>query len=78
MCGGCVERADPKADDELLERVVRRCSTRSGSDLRERMMLDGCTARARPGMLVAFVQWHTESRFRAFTLLPVDFATVSD
>jgi DNA repair protein RecO (recombination protein O) len=77
VCGSCVGRADPKVDDGLLESWAALLD-REWSDLRD-LVMPVAALRDLAGMLVAFVQWHTESRFRAFTLLPSTFVhPVSD
>ena len=72
VCGTCVGRADPKVDDQLIESWCALLD-REWNDLRT-MTLSLPAVRELGGLLVAFVQWHTESRFRAFHLLPSSFS----
>ncbi len=68
VCGSCVGRADPKVDDGLLESWSALLD-HEWNDLRTtRIPLKA--QRELAGLLVAFVQWHTETRFRAFAVLP--------
>ena len=73
VCGTCVGRADPNVDDGLLESWAALLD-REWNDLRT-MRMDIPAMRSLGGMLVAFVQWHTESRLRAYALLPSSFGT---
>ena len=68
VCEACAERADPRIDDQLLD-VWTLLLDREWSDLRgHRLPAD--LHRDLGALLVGFVQWHTESRFRAYGLLP--------
>ncbi|HYZ92086.1 MAG TPA: DNA repair protein RecO [Actinomycetota bacterium] len=68
VCASCLERADPKASDVVLD-TWSALLTDEWSQLRERR-LPASTQREVGNLLLSFVQWHTESRFRAFNLLP--------
>lgn len=68
VCAACIDRADPKAPDAVLDEWSALLSD-EWSDLRGRR-LPSSTQRELGGLLLSFVQWHTESRFRAFTMLP--------
>jgi DNA repair protein RecO len=68
VCSTCVERADIRADDQLLD-AWSLLLDRDWSDLRgHRLPAD--LHRDLGSLLVTFVQWHTESRFKAYGLLP--------
>lgn len=69
VCGPCTERMDPKASEELLD-TWSALLEGEWSDLRSRSLPQTC-GREFASLLLGFVQWHTESRFRAFALLPV-------
>jgi DNA repair protein RecO (recombination protein O) len=69
VCRLCTEGTDPKASDELLDTWSALLAGEWG-DLRSRS-LPPTSAREFATLLLEFVQWHTESRFRAFALLPV-------
>ncbi len=71
VCVNCVERADPKTSTELLGAWSALLDD-EWTDLRQQKM-PIATYRELGGLVVAFVQWHTESRFRAFGLLPSAF-----
>jgi DNA repair protein RecO (recombination protein O) len=68
VCAACVERADPKASEELLDAwstlLDREWDELAGYGL------PAVLHRDLGALLLSFVQWHTESRFRAFALLP--------
>lgn len=68
VCAACLDRADPKADDAVLD-AWETIIAEEWSELRGRR-LPPATQRELGTLLLAFVQWHTESRFRAFNLLP--------
>lgn len=68
VCQGCLERADPKADDAVLDAWAALIAG-EWDDLRLQRLAPS-TQRELGSLLLAFVQWHTESRFRAFGLLP--------
>ena len=68
VCSECLDRADPKAGDAALDAWAS-ILTADWSDLRARRLAVS-TQRELAGLLVSFVQWHTDSRFRAFSLLP--------
>lgn len=68
VCSGCLDRADPKAGDDALDAWAS-ILVAEWTDLRARR-LEASTQRELAGLLVSFVQWHTDSRFRAFGLLP--------
>lgn len=72
VCGSCVERSDVRADDQLLD-VWSMLLEREWDDLRARR-IPAELHRDLGSLLVTFVQWHTESRFRAYALLPGAFA----
>ncbi len=69
VCDRCIERADPRASDELLDTWTALLDG-EWTDLRTRSLPE-TSAREFATLLLGFVQWHTESRFRAFALLPV-------
>jgi DNA repair protein RecO (recombination protein O) len=69
VCERCIERTDPKASPELLD-TWSALLEGDWSELRSRA-LPSASARDLASLLIGFVQWHTESRFRAFALLPV-------
>lgn len=68
VCKTCLGRADPKASDLVLDAWASLLSEEWGA-LRERR-LPATTRREVGALLLSFVQWHTESRFKAFNLLP--------
>jgi DNA repair protein RecO (recombination protein O) len=68
VCRACLDRADPKADDAVLDAWAALLAC-EWEELRSRR-LPPITLRDFGALLVSFVQWHTESRFRAFALLP--------
>jgi DNA repair protein RecO (recombination protein O) len=68
VCASCLDRVDPKADDAVLDTWTALLAD-EWNDLRSRR-LPVATQRTLAGLLLAFVQWHTDSRFRAFGLLP--------
>jgi DNA repair protein RecO (recombination protein O) len=69
VCGACVGRADPKASVALLDEWTGLLNG-EWDELRRRRMVNG-DRRDLGGLVLNFVQWHTESRLRAFGLLPV-------
>lgn len=75
VCASCLDRVDPKTSLATLD-AWSALLAEEWSDLRSRR-LDPATQRELGGLLLAFVQWHTESRFRAFGLLP-SLATTRD
>ena len=68
VCESCVERADPKASEELLD-AWSLLLDRDWAELRG-WGLSAVTQRDLGSLMLSFVQWHTESRFKAFSLLP--------
>ncbi len=68
VCAACLDRADPKAEDAVLDAWAA-LLTEEWSEIRGRRLEVG-TQRELGALLVSFVQWHTDSRFRAFSLLP--------
>lgn len=67
VCGRCVHRSDPKTSDEVLDGWAAFLNA-EWDELRARHVAP--TLRRELGALVlAFTQWHTEARFRAFGLL---------
>jgi DNA repair protein RecO (recombination protein O) len=68
VCSSCVQRGDIRADDQLLDAWTMLLE-REWSDLRAHR-LPSELHRDLGALLLAFVQWHTESRFRAYALLP--------
>jgi DNA repair protein RecO (recombination protein O) len=68
VCAACLDRADPKAADVVLD-AWEALLAEEWSELRARRLPAG-TQRELGALLLSFVQWHTESRFRAFSLLP--------
>jgi DNA repair protein RecO (recombination protein O) len=72
VCEGCVERADPKTETSVLDAWSTLLSE-EWDGLRLRSFTNGAR-RSLGGLLVGFVQWHTEARLRAFALLPSSVA----
>ncbi len=68
VCGSCVERSDARIENHLLD-TWSMLLEREWHDLRGRR-LPSELHRDLGSLLVTFVQWHTESRFRAYGLLP--------
>ena len=68
VCGACVERSDARIENHLLD-AWSMLLEREWHDLRGRR-LPSELHRDLGSLLVTFVQWHTESRFRAYGLLP--------
>jgi DNA repair protein RecO (recombination protein O) len=68
VCAACLDRADPKADDAVLDAWAGLLAE-EWDDIRARRLNAG-VQRELATLLLSFVQWHTESRFRAFGLLP--------
>jgi DNA repair protein RecO (recombination protein O) len=68
VCGNCSQRSDVRADDQLLDAWTMLLEQEWG-DLRGHK-LPAELHRDLGSLLVTFVQWHTESRFRAYALLP--------
>jgi DNA repair protein RecO (recombination protein O) len=69
VCAHCVQRADPKTAAALLDEW-RALLDAEWETLRTRAVVNG-TRRELGGLVLNFVQWHTESRLRAFGVLPV-------
>jgi len=69
VCGTCVQRMDPRASTELLDEWTTLLDA-EWDVLRARQMVNG-DRRELGGLVLNFVQWHTESRLRAFGVLPV-------
>lgn len=69
VCAKCVERPDPKTSTALLDQWTE-LLTEEWSELRTKQMVNGAR-RELGGLVLNFVQWHTESRLRAFGMLPV-------
>lgn len=68
VCATCAERVDPNADAAILDGWSALLAE-DWSELRARH--DPIAHRRElGGLLVSFVQWHTETRFRAYALLP--------
>lgn len=72
VCGACVDRADPKTSDEVLDGWARLINE-EWSGLRA-SRVEAETKRVLAPLVLGFVQWHTETRFRAFNLLPLTAA----
>jgi DNA repair protein RecO (recombination protein O) len=72
VCGNCVDRADPKATEDLLG-AWSMLIDEEWSGLRN-LGVPPKAQRELGAMLLSFVSWHTETRFRAFSLLPSSFA----
>jgi DNA repair protein RecO (recombination protein O) len=68
VCGACIDRADPKADHAVLDAWGALLAD-EWDDLRARQLPVKLT-RDLGALMLSFVQWHTESRLRAFALLP--------
>ncbi len=68
VCGSCVERSDVRADDQLLD-VWSMLIEQEWATLQQHR-LPSDLHRDLGSLLLTFVQWHTESRFRAYALLP--------
>lgn len=68
VCRACLDRADPTADDAVLDAWAALLAE-EWHVLRDRR-LPLRTQRELGALVLAFVQWHTDSRLRAFTLLP--------
>jgi DNA repair protein RecO len=68
VCGACVDRMDPKVTEELLDTWTSLMED-EWEVLRSRQLPRPILRDLGP-LMVGFVQWHTESRFRAFALLP--------
>lgn len=72
VCAACIERTDPAVTTEMLSTWSMLLEREWDQLLGHKLPSD---IRGELGtVLVAFVQWHTESRFKAFTLLPSSFA----
>jgi len=69
VCGRCVHRNDPKTAVELLDEWTALLDA-EWDTLRTRELANG-GRRELGGLVLNFVQWHTESRLRAFGVLPV-------
>jgi len=68
VCGSCVALGDPKVSGELLD-AWSSLLEQEWEQLRVRT-LDKVVKRDLGAILPGFVQWHTESKFRAFAMLP--------
>lgn len=68
VCQTCIDRADVRIDDQLLD-AWSMLLDRDWTDLRRDTLPSGLH-RDLGSLLVTFVQWHTDSRFRAYGLLP--------
>ncbi len=68
VCAACLGRADPKAGDDVLDAWSSLISDEW--DVLRGRKLPPATQREMGGLLLSFVQWHTDSRFKAFGLLP--------
>jgi DNA repair protein RecO (recombination protein O) len=68
VCGSCVDRVDPMTTEELLDSWTSLMED-EWEVLRGRQ-LPKLILRDLGALMVGFVQWHTESRFKAFALLP--------
>ncbi|MEX2393703.1 MAG: DNA repair protein RecO [Actinomycetota bacterium] len=68
VCGACIDRADPKTTDSILDAWAMLLNT-EWDTLRE-SALDADVSRDLGSLLLTFVQWHTETRFKAFAFLP--------
>jgi hypothetical protein len=69
VCARCVDRADPKTSTGLMDEWSELLA-QEWTELRTRQMVNG-ERRELGGLVLNFVQWHTESRLRAFGMLPV-------
>ncbi len=69
VCDGCYERMDPRATPEILD-TWSSLLDGEWDVLRSKRLAQG-SGREFATLLLGFVQWHTDSRFRAFALLPV-------
>lgn len=68
VCRACVERADPPTSPATLD-IWSRLLERELEVLKEQKLTT--EMRNEVGtLMLSFVQWHTESRFKAFALLP--------
>ena len=68
VCGACLDRADAKADDSVLDAWAALLAE-EWDEIRTRR-LSASLRRELGVLLLSFVQWHTESRLRAYGLLP--------
>jgi DNA repair protein RecO (recombination protein O) len=68
VCGTCVEGSDERASREVLEGWAN--LLREGWEELSSCHLEPRTQRELGALLLRFVQWHTESRLRAFVMLP--------
>ncbi len=68
VCGSCVSREDPKVSGDLLGTWTSLLD-QEWEQLRART-LDDVIKRDLGALMLGFVQWHTESRLRAFAMLP--------
>jgi DNA repair protein RecO (recombination protein O) len=68
VCGACTDRMDPKVTEELLDTWTSLLE-QEWEVLRARVMSKPLL-RDLGALMLGFVQWHTESRFKAFALLP--------
>ena len=72
VCQNCVERADVKVSAQMLREWGHLLET-DWTPLRSEHMREGLH-RELGALVVTFVQWHTETRFKAFSLLPSAFS----
>jgi DNA repair protein RecO (recombination protein O) len=68
VCGACIDRADPKTTDEILECWAMLLNTEWDA-LRETHLTTD-VRRDLGSLMLTFVQWHIDSRFKAFAFLP--------
>jgi DNA repair protein RecO (recombination protein O) len=68
VCANCVGRADPKLSMDMLQ-GWNGLMNDEWEVLRRRRMTNG--TRELGSLVLNFVQWHTDTRFRAFGMLPV-------
>ena len=69
VCARCIERHDPKTAVELLDEWSALLEA-EWETLRTKKLVNG-DRRELGGLVLNFVQWHTESRLRAFGVLPI-------
>ena len=67
VCASCTKRSDPRIDAEVAE-VWTAMLSDEWSVLRARTLSDG-VRRQLAGLLLGFVQWQLDNRFRAFGLI---------
>lgn len=68
VCGSCIDRADARIGEPILDAWAMLLDL-DWEGLRDRR-LPSDLHRDLGALLVGFVQWHTESRLRAYALLP--------